>query len=350
MARSLRDKVVVITGASSGIGRATSLAFAAKGARLVVAARREHPLETLVTECRRLGVEALAVPTDVTHEADLESLARQAEERFGGIDVWINNAGVYMVGRFEDTPPDAFRRLIETNVFGVVSGTRAALPHLRRRQGVLVNTASVDSAVAMPYFSAYVASKWAVRGFTNAIRQEYLDAVQVCAVLSAGIDIPLFQHAANYTGRAMKAINPTYTPEMVADAMIRCAEHGTREVTVGGAGSLMKLQYTFFPALAERLLPKQIDADHFVPGESAPSTDGNVYKPMAEGTGTSGGWGGGHADRIGGAALAGIAVAGSAVAWFATRGSRNGHAGRIPVPFRRRQSGMQKLIRTLGAA
>ena len=351
MARNLSGAVVVITGASSGIGKAAALAFAEKGARLVLAARRDEPLEVTADACRRLGVDALAVPTDVTDEAAVEELARRAEERFGGIDVWINNAGVYLAGRFEDTPPDAFRQVIEVNVFGVVNGSRAALPRLRARRGALVNTASVDSGVTMPYFSAYVASKWAVRGFTNAIRQENLGTVDVCTVMPAVIDTPLFQHAANYTGRAMKTMNPTYAPEMVAEAMIRCAEHGTREVTVGGAGTLMRLQYTLFPSLAERLFPSMVEQDHFRQDVPIPPKDGNVFEPMREGTGTTGGWGGSRLpDQVGRAATVGLAVAGSALAWFATRGSRNGHVGPVPIPFRRRENGFQKLLRSLGAA
>src|SRR3954447_9666541 len=207
MGRKLNGAVVVITGASSGIGREAARAFAQRGASVVVAARREDPLESLVAECERVGGQALAVPTDVTDPEAVEALARRAEERFGGIDVWVNNAGVYLAGRFEDTPPEDFKRLMDVNFYGYVHGARAALPRLRAHHGVLINNASVDSAASFPYFSAYVASKWAVRGLSAALRQEYLDdGVDVCTILPAAIDTPLFQHAGNYTGWEMKAI------------------------------------------------------------------------------------------------------------------------------------------------
>lgn len=309
--RSLQDAVVVVSGASSGIGRAAALAFAERGARVVVAARREQPLDTLVAECERTaGHSALAVVTDVTDEAQVQHLADQAVERFGRIDVWVNNAGVYAAGRFEDTPPEVFRQLMEVNFFGYVYGARAALAHLKRSRGVLINTASVDSAATFPYFSAYVASKWAVRGFSASLRQELRnDDVDVCTILPAAIDTPLFQHAANYMGRAMKALNPTYDPQQVARAMVRCAENGgPREVIVGGAGRLMALQYTLAPGLSERLFGKQVEIDHFEPERPARPTSGNVLAPMAEGTSPTGGWKDSPGHRLPTPALAGLAA------------------------------------------
>ena len=352
MARTLSGATVVITGASSGIGRAAALAFAKRGASVVVAARREDPLEEVAAECRRLGVEALAVPIDVTDEGEVEALARRAEERFGGIDVWVNNAGVYLAGGFEETPPEAFRRVMETNFFGYVNGARAALPRLRARRGALVNTASVDSAAALPYFSAYVASKWAVRGFAGVLRQEYRDSgVDVCSVLPAVIDTPLFQHSANYTGREMKTMNPVYTPEMVADALVRCAEHGTREIIVGGAGKLLALQYALAPSLAERLFPIQVKTDHFRGDKRAPATPGNLFEPMREGTGTSGGWGGSRAsDLAGGAVLAGLAVVAPAVAWLSSDRVKDAVGSVLPIGPLRRESVPQKALRRARAA
>ena len=331
--RSLQDAVVVITGASSGIGRATALAFARAGAQVVVAARRREPLDALVAECERMtGRSALAVPTDVADEAQVQALAQQAVERFGRLDVWVNNAGVYAAGRFEDTPPEVFRRLVETNFFGCVAGARAALPHLRRRRGVLINVASVDSAASYPYFTAYVASKWAVRGFSASLRQELRgEGVDVCTILPAAIDTPLFQHAANYMGLKMKALNPTYAPEQVAAAMVRCAERGgPREVIVGAAGKLLALQYTLAPGLSERLFSRQVELDHFIPDQSLRATSGNVLSPMAEGTSTSGGWrrdtGRPELGPIGAGLLAvGVSLAG----WLVAR--RRGQAQRSRV-------------------
>jgi len=285
---------------------------------------------------------------DEVADADaMEALARTAEEHFGRIDVWINNAGVYLAGRFEDVPPEDFRRLVEVNFFGCVNGARAALPRLRRHQGALINTASVAGASAYPYFSAYIASKWAVRGFTATLREENLDSgVDVCAVLPASIDTPLFHHAGNYTGWRMKAQSPVYSPEMVADAMIRCAERGTREVIVGGAGHFMAASFFLTPRIAERLFSAQTNRDHFVKEERVPPTAGNLFEPPAGDTGTTGGWGGSRGpDVLTGAAVAGLAIIAPAVAWAASERVRDWVGEHTPIG---RKSASQRGVPRLG--
>ena len=172
MARQITGKVVVITGASSGIGRATALAFARQGANLVLAARDDESLRQVAAECETVGAPAIVVPTDVRDEQAVNELARRAVEAFDGIDVWVNNAAVYMLGRFENVPPESFRELYETNVFGTVNGCRAAIPYLRQSKGVLINVASMAATMGIPYGSAYNSSKWAVRGFADCLREE----------------------------------------------------------------------------------------------------------------------------------------------------------------------------------
>ncbi len=234
----------------------------------------------------------MAVPTDVTDEAAVQRLAQAAVERFGGVDIWVNNAGVYAVGRFEDTPSEAFARIHETNFLGSVYGARAVLPHLRARgAGSLVFVASVESHLPAPLVSAYVSSKWAVRGFAESLRQELRREpdIHVAVISPSAIDTPLFHHSANYTHRQLKAPTPTFAPEKVAGAIVHALERPRRETIVGAAGKLLAWQRRLAPSLADRVFAKQIEVDHFGEGSASPS-DGNLFKPMAEGTATTGGW------------------------------------------------------------
>ncbi|HZI12297.1 MAG TPA: SDR family NAD(P)-dependent oxidoreductase [Myxococcus sp.] len=277
MKRAWKDRVIVITGASSGIGRATALALAKKGAHVVLAARPEDPLEDLARECEASGVRTLVVPTEVSDAAAVRHLAAESVRAFGHFDAWVNNAGVYLMGSLEETPDDAFRQLMETNFFGTVSGTRAALTQFRHQgYGTLVNVASTFGAVTAPYASAYIASKHAVRGFSASVRQEFLNTgIDVCTVLPAAIDTPLWQHTANYTGWAIRPGEPVYTPERVADAILRVLHQPRPEVFVGPTARAF-----------ERTMHGVTGARHSEKKRQR-STSGSLFRPMYEGTGTS---------------------------------------------------------------
>ncbi|NWF29575.1 SDR family NAD(P)-dependent oxidoreductase [Streptomyces sp. PKU-EA00015] len=294
----VRDSVVVITGASSGIGRATAVAFARKGCPVVLAARRVEALEAVRQECERhRGAEALVVPTDVTDPKAVDDLARRAVQRFGRIDVWVNCAAVTVFGPFEEVPLEDFRKVMDVNVMGYVHGARATLRVMRDQgRGTLINVSSIVGVVSQPYTHAYGMSKYAIRALSASLRQELrlnkAKGIHVCTVLPATIDTPLFEHAANYTGRKPLAMPPVYSPERVARAIVDLVRVPRREVVVGPMGRSMVLESRIMPGMVERMMARQVDKAHLSRKEYAPAGHGNLHVP-APGTGAShGGWGG----------------------------------------------------------
>jgi short-subunit dehydrogenase len=315
MKRSLKDSVVVITGASSGIGRATALEFARHGARLVLAARGEDQLQEVANECQALGATAIAIPTDVSVHEAVNELATRAIDTFGGIDIWVNDAAVSLFARIEDAPWDDYRHVIETNVFGYIHGARAVLPHFRERgRGTLINVSSIVGKTGAPFLSAYATSKAAIIGLSDSLRQELLDVpgIHVCTVLPASIDTPIFQHAANYTGKAVKPMSPIYDVESVAREIVKLALHPQREVYVGGSGRRMGLLRRIAPGLAERRMAKMVRKDHFSKAAAA-SKEGNVRHPMPQVSGPSGNWRRREGQVGKGAILVGLALLGLGV-------------------------------------
>lgn len=304
MAGAMRDKVVVLTGASSGIGRATATRLARRGASLVLAARNVDALDDVRQECEALGGLALAVPTDVSDAAQVADLARRAVARFGRVDVWVNDAAVSTVGRLEDLPVDEIRRLLDVNVLGYVLGMQEALRLFRAQDhGTIVNVSSLVARVGTPYQAPYVASKHAVHGLGESVRMELQGErrIHVCCVMPGAIDTPFFQHAANHTGREVKAPVPTIRPEAVARAVEGCIRRPRRERPVGVSTRLLLTQRRFMPRVTEAVVARQMGRDQFGPGTAAHAS-GNLFEPLPDDV--RGGWRGGAQGLARKAALA----------------------------------------------
>lgn len=289
------DKVAVITGASSGIGRATAHEFAKQGYNLVLAARRQEELEDAADECSEYGVTARTYALDTANDVEVHELAAYAVEQFGRIDVWINGAAVYIAGKFEDVPLQDMRRLMDVNFFGYIHGSHAALRQFREQGfGTLINISSVNAAAPMPYFGIYSASKAAIRAFDESLRMELklegLDkAIHVSTVLPATFDTNLFQNAANYTGSPLQAIEPVYEPTYAAKNIFLLAEFPRREIFIGIAGRLLAFQNTFMPRLFESTVGRFVNRNGFTDGDRT-ETRGNLYESIPMHKGVHGGW------------------------------------------------------------
>jgi NADP-dependent 3-hydroxy acid dehydrogenase YdfG len=289
--RPLSESVVVVTGASSGIGAAIALSLAGHGTSLVLAARRPDALAEIAARCADRGAAAVPVPTDVTDPRAVDALATAATERFGRIDAWINNAAVALYAELAEAPLDEVRRTVEVNVFGYLHGIRAALPRLSAAGGgVIVNVASVLSAVTTPYMGAYNLSKHAVRALSDTVRQEITDrSVSVCTVLPSSIDTPLYHHAANHVGYRLRPLPPVYPPQTVAKAVVRVLQRPRREVYAGRIGHLLALQQRLTPALVERTLAWYGRRAPLTATPAGP-TSGNLFTPDADPPTVAGGF------------------------------------------------------------
>ncbi|WP_326552978.1 SDR family NAD(P)-dependent oxidoreductase [Micromonospora sp. NBC_01813] len=291
MSRHLDDRVVVVTGASSGIGRACARRFAAAGATLVLLARRENALETLATECRGRGAQVLVTPLDVTDADAMADAARQAVARFGRIDVWVNNAGVNLFGPVEESPAPLWHQVVQTNLFGTYHGIRAVLPWFRDQgHGTLINVSSVAGWVPAPQQSAYVASKHAVRALSDCTRQEVRDVpgIAVCTVVAGPVDTPLLRNAANWTGRRVVPPTRPRDADQVAQAVGRLIRRPRREVYVGAGARLGVLAARLLPARTERASARTVPRTHFA-HEAVDHTGGNVRCPEPPGARVTGG-------------------------------------------------------------
>ena len=256
--KPVEQQVVVLCGASSGIGRETALQFARRGAKVVVAARGEASLDSLVEDIHSHGGEAIAVPTEVTDFLSVRALAERAVAAYGRLDTWVHLAAVSIYATFAQTNPEEFKQVIDVNLIGQAYGLMAALPHLKRGQGgALICVSSIEARRSFPYQSAYAASKHGVEGMLEALRMEIEHEglpISITNIMPAAINTPFFDKARTKLGVKPKGVPPFYQPKIVADAILYAAEHPTRDLIVGGVGKLLDLGQRFSPRLMDRLL------------------------------------------------------------------------------------------------
>lgn len=291
----VKGKTYVVTGASSGIGRGTALRLASLGANVVLAARRTDVLKEVESEARAAGGTPLVVTTDVSRPQEVERLAAAAVQRFGRIDVWINNAGVGAIGPFEEIPVADHARVVDVNLNGVIYGSHAALRQFRKQGGGhLVNIGSVESEVPIAYHASYSATKAAVLALGRALNEELrLDGqknIAVSTVMPWAVDTPFFDHAANYTGQSPRMIMMD-DPQKVVDAIVRTSIRPDEEVAVGWKAKAGIAGHNLMPDLSERISGR-VSREYQLEKETAPRqapTTGNLYKPVQAGTGVDGG-------------------------------------------------------------
>lgn len=250
---------IVITGATSGIGLTTARMASEAGAKLVLVARAEEALQQLVEELREKGGDAIAVVADVGKEEDVKRVSEAALQTYGRIDTWVNNAGISIFGKLEEVSVEDQRRLFDTNFWGVVHGSLEALKLLKSQGGAIINIGSELSDHAVPLQGAYAASKHAVKGYTDALRQEIEHdklPISVTLIKPAAIDTMFAVHAKNYMDEEPALPSPVYAPELVAQAILYAAEHPKRDLFVGGAAKLTSAGSHATPGLADKYISR----------------------------------------------------------------------------------------------
>lgn len=279
--KKLSEQVILITGATSGIGLTTARMAAGGGAKLVLAARNAEALNQLAEELTARGAQALAVPTDVGVRDDVAKLGQAAIDRFGRIDTWVNNAGVSIFGRHEDVTDEDRQRLFQTNFWGVVHGSLEALPRMRGG-GALINVGSEVSDRAVPLQGIYSASKHAVKGFTDSLRMEIEKdevPISVTLVKPAAIDTMLTVHAKNYMPHEPRLPPPLYAPEVVASAILHAAQHPQRDVYVGGAAKMIAVGSFHLPRLVDRYMKATMFKQQQSDRPALPDRRDTLYAP-----------------------------------------------------------------------
>ncbi|MDB5017849.1 MAG: family oxidoreductase [Mucilaginibacter sp.] len=289
---NLFNKSIVITGASSGAGRAAALEFAGYGTKLILAARNENALQEVADECIELGAEFITVVTDLTDPKAMINLANAANDWALKIDVWINNAGVLAAGDFEVTPMEVHAQVIKTNLLGYMNGAHAVLPIFKKQgYGTLINNISIGGFLPVPYGAGYTASKFGLRGFSEALKGELSTwrDINVCDLFPAFLDTPGIQHAGNFTGKVLKPAPPVYDPQRLAKAMVKTAQYPKSSTSVGSASVMLRLSHALFPRLTTSITAAFMRS-YLKNADPIALTSGNLFNTVDYGMSTNGGW------------------------------------------------------------
>jgi len=285
--KRLEDQVIVITGASSGIGLVTARMAAKRGAKLVLVARSEPALESLTEELNASGRDAIYVKADVGVESEVRSVRDVALQHFGGFDTWVNNAAVSIYGKVTDVSTEDHRRLFDTNYWGLVYGSIMAAEHLALKGGAIINIGSTVSDRAVPIQGTYSASKHAVKGFTDALRMELEhegSPVSVTLIKPAAINTPYTLHARNYLPNEPSVPAPVYSPSIVAEAILYAAENPVRDLFAGGGAKAVSMAGYYAPNLTDKVMVRRtFDAQQKEVEEKHSSEHHNaLYHPSGE--------------------------------------------------------------------
>ncbi|GAB3922047.1 SDR family oxidoreductase [Mucilaginibacter myungsuensis] len=311
----LPGSTIVITGASSGAGRAAALEFAKQGCNLVLAARNEAALNEVKAECESLGAQALVVVTDTSESRSMINLANAAIDWQDRIDVWVNNAGVLAAGDFDKMPMAVHEQVIKTNLLGYMNGAHAVLPFFKEQgRGILINNISIGGFLPVPYGAGYTAAKFGLRGWSEALKAELTEfpEIYVCDLFPAFLDTPGIQHAGNHTGKLLKPAPPVYDPARLAQTMVKVAQGPSANTYVGSVSLLLKFGHAVFPELMTKatgfVMRRYLNS-----ADPIPLSDGNVFTTVDYGMSTHGGFGlpgapKAHRKYIAGALLVGIAA------------------------------------------
>ncbi len=290
MIRKLKGTIAIITGATSGIGRETAREFSKAGSKVVLAGRRAERLRELVSELEVSGAEALAVQTDVADQAQVEKLIEAAVERFGRVDVLVNNAGVAIASKFLEMPLEDFRRLMDVNFWGAVYACRATVPHMRKQNGggVILNVSSIFGKRGMPYETAYCASKFALAGFSEALRSELMsEGIDVCTIFPGAVETEIFDAASNSAGLEIPGYLPKFPANQMAKLIVQTARFPQPEVVAAFDAQAINIANTFAPMLVDFALGWSVPFIEGMrravkSGSDASNSSGNLYRPQGD--------------------------------------------------------------------